>query len=505
MRNRTSARLAFTLRTAVMLLTAVSSLFWARALIRVMGNELYGLFLTFIAIAQLGGLGDLGISGAVGMRILHHLARGEDSDGQRLLANARGVFLALALTFAVTFVVLSPWLPAFFHFATVPRAGSLGMLFALGGLGIGLVIINGYFQSLNYAHGNVVWPILPSFIFMQAGFVLQWALARVGAPLWMQYGAGLGVSGCSVVLAWAMLRASHPWLGRLRPVRVNWVEARHLAGTSFWVYLCALGNLIYTTTDQILVNAGFGSSLVPAYRFNYKLPEFAVTLLVSASFVTLPAIVLRLLNGDESQRGHGLSGVDRLQKLEVFGACAASIGYLGINDSFIGLWQGAEFHVPLALQVAFALNLTVTIAGNTGVQLLGRLDPKAVRIAGLTIGGTGLLNLGLSFCAMKFGSLLGIAIATVIAQTVATLVMGHSVCRLLRLPWLPWVWRSWLLPVGALALAVLLRAVVAPTDGANALILASADAALLGGLAWTLGITRQMIVDEGRRFLAASR
>jgi len=125
---------------------------------------------------------------------------------------------------------------------------------------------------------------------------------------------------------------SHPWLGSLRPVRFDWGETRTLVSSSFYVYLCVLGNMVYISTDQLLVGRGFGSGQVPAYRLNYKLCEMAFLLLSSAVFVALPAITRRLLSENPSEKAQGLGGLERLQKLQAFAACTFAIGYLCVND-----------------------------------------------------------------------------------------------------------------------------------------------------------------------------
>ena len=500
---RRSTRLAFGLRAISLVLTGLLSLLWARVLIGAMGKELYGLFITFLAIAQLGGLGDLGMGGAVGLRMIRHLARGEDEIGRRFLANARGVFLLLAALFLIAFAALSGRLPSVFRFAALPGAGSLSLLFFFGGIGIACLIMRGYFENLNYILGNVVWPIIPGFVLVQLGFFGQWLAARAHSPLWLQYMPLLTSSIVGLCLTVYMIRISHPWMANLTPIKLDRSETRTLLNTSFWVYFTTLGSLVYVTTDRILINAGFGAGAVPPYQLNYKLCELWVTLLSASSFVALPAIVLRLLNPNKIEHTHGLNATLWLQKLQVFFACAASIAYLAINDRFIQAWLGTEFHVPLALQIAFALNLAVTIAGDIGIQLLGRLDPSGVRIAGLTIGSMGLLNLGLSYAAMKAGWLLGIASATVIAQSAASLIMSYHTCRLLGVSWRPWVAQTWLLPLGVVALAAMTRQALSPDRLANIAAMGSIFLLLLAAVAWMLGIRREMITAEWKLIRAA--
>src|SRR4051812_11913572 len=110
-RHRTSVRTAFILRLTTMAFGTVLSLLWFRLMTRTMGDPLYGLFLSFLAVARLGGVGDFGISGAVGIKAGMMLGRGEDGQLRKLLASARSLFLFLALLTFVSFVVLSPWLP----------------------------------------------------------------------------------------------------------------------------------------------------------------------------------------------------------------------------------------------------------------------------------------------------------------------------------------------------------------------------------------------------------
>src|SRR5947208_6209490 len=82
-RNRTSVRMAFMLRMVSMTLGIFLGLLWTRLLIRSMGDPVYGLFVSFQGVTRLGGLGDLGLSGAVALIVNTRLGRGEDEDLQK--------------------------------------------------------------------------------------------------------------------------------------------------------------------------------------------------------------------------------------------------------------------------------------------------------------------------------------------------------------------------------------------------------------------------------------
>jgi len=497
--------LAFVLRSAVIAIGALLSLLWARLLLDALGNDVFGLLLAFLAITQLGGLGDLGLSGAVGIRILRHLARGETELGKTFLAQARGAFVALSLLFVFGTSAASASLPGILGFGDLPRAGSLTVLFITGGIGIAVMICGGYFNNINYALGNVVWPVVPSFFFSQLTFCGQFLFARSGAPLWVIYLVHVAsMAGMLLVTLW-MIRVTHPWAGDLRPCVMDLRRTRELARTSVWVYFCSLGSLVYLTTDRLVINGVLGAAELPTYYFNYKLCELAMTFLGSAAYVSLPGILVRLASHDPKERQHGMTGTLRLQRLQVFFGCLAAGAYLVVNNFFISLWLGPAFLVPLSLQIAFALNLAITISGEVGVHLLGRLDESGLRVAGVTIAGTAVLNLCLSLLAAHSGSLLGVAAATLVAQSFASVIMGAATCHRLSLSHPRWTVRTWVLPTLAVGLMAAARVMLEPTSLFSAVALSGAIGLVLVALAGAIGLRFYMFIEEWQRLRVSFR
>jgi len=449
-RNRTTVRVAFVLRIIAMGLGSIFSLVWYRLLVHTMGNSLFGAFQIFQSMTRLGGLGDLGISAALSLKAGMMLGAGDESATRKLLASARSLYLFLACTLCLVFLALSPWLPHWFHFKTVPGVGSTTLLFLYGGLSLAAIIIGGYFASLNFAHGTVTWPILPSMLLSQAlAPFFHWQLASIHAPLWVQNMPYLAAAALMAFLSWRMLKWSHPWLGNLRPLQFDASQWKSLAGASWWTYLMTLGNAIYVTTDRLVIGAGFvnGNDIIPSYVANYKVCELGVTLILTASFVALPKITQWISSPQESDRRRLLTELDRLSTFEIIAACVVTLGYLAFNNLFVRIWMGKGFNMPLILQFAFACNLAVTCGGNAGLQMSSRAGNNGLKFCGLALGGTALINVALSILSVKHGWLPGVAIATVIAQSISTVFLGVILCRYLGLSVWRWTARCWLLPV----------------------------------------------------------
>ena len=462
-----------------------------------MGDPLYGLFLNFQALTRLGGVGDLGITGALSLRSSAMMGRKDEAELRELLASARTLFLLVATGLCVVFVALSPWLPKWLGFADVPLAGSMTWLFIYGGLSLAMMIVSGYFACLNYAHCTVTWPIFPTLFAAQ--FVspfLHWCLALLHLPLWIQLLPYLGSSTAMAFVGWRMLKWSHPWLGNLRPLRKNFAQWKSLAGASWWVYLIGLGTAIYFTTDRLVIGAAMGTAVIPKYQANYKACELLISVIVTGAFVVLPKMNQWISSSDPADRQRLLVEVNRLSIFEVVLGCGAVLGYIAFNNLFVRLWLDEVHQAPLIWQFAFAANLAVTVGGNAGIQLSTRAGDKGLRLAGLAAVSTGLLNLALSILSVKLGSITGVAVATVIAQSLSSICLGVVACRYLNLSVVRWTARCWLLPISLTVAAAGLKELL-PRDSVTHLsVLAGCYLVLFFAACRLAGFTKDMLRAE---------
>jgi O-antigen/teichoic acid export membrane protein len=637
--QRSSTRLAYTLLLCSRLTSSLTNLVWTRLLVGAMGLPLNGVYLAFQNIMTLGGLGDLGMGGAVGIRTGQFLGRGDQAGLKAFLASARTVFLVLALAVGGGFFLLSPWLPHWLGFRPVPNVitlktantnplllpgqtyflgvtntgatpatfslevdfnnpaatnapggpsnapvlgnnpapiplvdhmpatnvapansvvcyavnvpagalaatnilfvsqgrvgllfnqdaapgttkedvvlvknmptggtGSLTLLFIIGAVLIAGIMLSSYLTNLNYACGNVTWPVVPAFFLLQASFLFQWLLARQQQPLWVQFLPAIGLAAAGLWLYRFYISKSHPALAGIFPLKFDWRMAVTLTESSFWVYLCGVGTAIYRTTDSLVINAGFQPGVLPVYTYNYKFCDLAVFLALTASFVSLPKITQWMASTEPRDQERVRKEMRRLNQFQTLLGCGAALGYLAFNNVFMKIWWLHNANpvppVELGLQTAFALNMAVTASGDAGIQLSMRSGKNGLRVAGLLIGATGLLNVVLSIVAMKIGSLRGIAMATVLAQSLLSLGASYYTCREMKISWSPWLLKGWLLPFAGVLAAAWLRSEL-PFYSAqhvlllpNVIMLLSAYLVAWLAAAWALGLNAAFIREE---------
>jgi O-antigen/teichoic acid export membrane protein len=373
------------------------------------------------------------------------------------------------------------------------------MLFAVGAVLVAGVLLASYLNNVNYACGNVTWPVVPTFLLVQAGFLGHWLLARRGEPLWIQYLPYIGTAAIGLWLMRFYVSVSHRPLGALLPLKLDWRLAVILFESSFWIYLCSLGNAIYRSTDALVINAGFELGTLTSYDANYRFCELAVFVAVTASYVSLPKITRWMASPESAEQDRVRKEMRRLNQFQAVLGCGAALTYIAGNNLLMKIWwlgsPNPVLPVPFLLQAAFALNVAITTSGDAGIQLSLRSGDKGLRTVGTVVGLTGLLKLGASLVAMKYASLAGIAFATVVSQSVLSLFAGAYICRHVKVNWVPWVLRSWLLPLVCISLAAWVRKLLPDTLGWVAA-LEGIFMVCLMGIALMMGIDFKFIREE---------
>lgn len=501
-RLRTNSRFAYLLQISSRITTSALALIWYRVLVGVMGEALYSLFQAFQTLFSLGGLGDLGMGGAVGIRTGRYLGEGtaKEDELRRFLASARSVFLILTLVAAGVMLAISPWLTHWLHFPDVAHAGSHTHAVMIGAAIIGSVMLFSYMSNVNYACGNIAWPVLPDVLLLQLSLLCHWLLARQQQPLWVQFIPYAASGFIKVVLMWCYVRASHRSLARIFPLGFDWRLGIDLFEGSFWVYLCCLGNVIYRSTDNLVITAGFAPGTLVGYTCNYRYCELTNFVVITASYVMLPKLTQWMASSDSADQARLRVEMRRLNQFQILLGAGAVLSYLAFNNFFMQLWwhHAARPIQPAALplQIAFALNMAVTTCGDTALQMALRSGNKGLRVVGALAASMGIVNLALSVIAMKQGYLAGVALATVVAQSGLMLGSSFYLCRHLKLAWLPWALKGCVIPLVGIGFAGWLRIKWPMDSAAHVALLLGSYAALFAAAAWALGVNKAMLMEE---------
>jgi hypothetical protein len=409
----------------------------------------------------------------------------------------------------VAFFALSPYLLKALRFAGDPQVGSLPIMALVGGIAIAFVILNSYINNVNYGSGNTAWPVVPTFLLLQFAVLGHWLLARQHCALWAQYIPYVVSAFLIHGMGWFYAKISYPSLAAVWPLNFNRRQSAELLGTSFWAYLGAVGTGIWYTTDILLITAHFGPQIIPAYQYNSKLCEIALFFVNSANLMSAPKITQWLASPDPATRERGIQEMTRVNQFQTFVGCCATLVYLEVNDTFMKLWLGREYLVPLYWQAAFVGILAVTGAGMMGSVLSLRCCDKGIRYNGTASLLCSVINFGVAYAAVKSNSFLGmnysilaVALSAVVIQSAFLLGLGRYAARQLKLSWWKLTVKHWLLALATLVFALVIRILVPPQNIANICVLIGADAVAVVIILRIVGIRLKDFQQERQIFLS---
>jgi O-antigen/teichoic acid export membrane protein len=507
--QRNSTRLSFLLQIICRIGFSICSFIWTPLLLGSMGKSLNGLFLNFQKITSLGGLGDLGMGDVVNIRTSRLLGQGREPELRTFLATVRGNYLVMAILSAAAFFALSPLLLKALKFAGDPQVGSLPMMALVGGIAIAFVILNSYINNVNYGSGNTAWPVVPTFLLAQFAILGHWLLARQHYALWEQYipyvVSALLIHG----MGWFYAKISFPSLATVWPLNFNRKQSVELLGSSFWVYLSGVATGIWFTTDILLITARFGPQIIPAYQYNSKLCEIAMFFVNSANLMSAPKITQWMASSEPAKRERGIQEMTRVNQFQTLVGCCATLIYLEANDTFMKLWLGRDYLVPLYWQAAFVGVLAVTGAGMMGTVLSYRCCDKGIRYSGVAALLASVINFGLAFAAVESSSFLGmnysifgVALFAVVIQSAMQLYLVRYAARQLNLSWWKLTVKHWLLALATLAFGLLIRIFLPPQNIVNVCLLIAVDAVVLVIILRVIGIRLKDLRQEMGIFIS---
>ena len=264
-------------------------------------------------------------------------------------------------------------------------------------------------------------------------------------------------------------------MGALLPLETDRSVFKRLFSTGIWAYLANLGNMVFTTMGQLLVNAGFGAVEVPAFVVNGRLPELAFGLINAASFVaSFKVVTLLQSKHDPALRAEGLRLFHYLHRVQILMGLAAAAGYLLINDIFVAWWLGRDYQIAHAVQFAFAANLVLAAGTDAVLRVVCLRSPEDLRYYSRSVIMTAGLYLTVAFVSMKAGFLPGIAGAAACAQLTLGCLNARRLCS--EPGWSLWVilQRTALLPLGVLGILIALKLTVAGPSPASWAVLVGA-------------------------------
>lgn len=398
-------------------ISTVIPLFYTPIMLRLLGQAEYGLYSLSNSVISYLSLLTFGLGGS----ILRYLTQARATNDKEKLENTVGLFVVLYSIIAVITLVVGICLACFSEdfFAkglTLQEIHRLNILVAVMALNAAIALICMPFSSISICFeryifqkivgiaGTIAVPLL-NLTVLYAGYASV-GMALIGTFL-QTLSLFLNIWFCTVRLK------IHPKFKHL-PIGT----LKSILGFTAFVFLSSIADLLYWSTDKVLLGAMVSSSAVAVYNIGATFNSMLQNLSSSISGVFAPRVNQFVFSGRRIEDfSELLIRVGRIQYLIV---SLVLSGFIVFGQTFILLWAGKEYVEAYIVALLTMLPLAVPLIQNiafTTITALNMHQFRSILYVALAI-----LNvIGTYFLIPRMG-IIGAALCTCVV-----FVLGHGI------------------------------------------------------------------------------
>ena len=342
-------------------ISTVIPLLYTPVMLRLLGQAEYGLYSLSNSVISYLSLLTLGLGGS----ILRYLTKSQTEGDRDALEKTAGLFVVLYSLIALLSLVVGIFLTYFTgtFFAkglTAWETQRLNVLIVIMSLSAAISLLSVPFSSISICYERYIFrrivemistiavPIL-NLIVLYAGFAsIGMALVSTAMQLVLFF---LNVFFCTSRLK------IHPQFRNL-PFRM----LKEIFQFTAFVFLSSVADLLYWSTDKILLGAMVGSSAVAVYNVGATFNTILQNMSSSISGVFAPRVNQYVFSGHKIEDfSELLIRVGRIQYLVV---SLVLSGFITFGQSFIILWAGNEYTEAYTVALLTMLPLAIPLVQN---------------------------------------------------------------------------------------------------------------------------------------------
>ena len=205
---------------------------------------------------------------------------------------------------------------------------------------------------------------------------------------------------------------------KVRFVRFRWAFLSEVSVYSFWIFLNAIMDRIYWSTGQFVMGMFVGAAAVAVYAVAIQLEHIFMSFSTSISSVFLPKVTAMITRENNERAVSDL--FIRTGRIQYIIMLFILIGFILFGKQFILLWAGADYEESYAIALLFFIPLTVPLIQNLGITILQARNQMKFRSSLYVV--IALLSLGISIPLAKLYGGVGCAVGTAVALTAGQIV-----------------------------------------------------------------------------------
>ena len=385
-------------------------------MLRLLGQEEYGLY--GIASSFMGyiNLLNFGISGAIVRYISKYRAVGDKAGEERMFGLFIKIYSVIGALILLAGTLLAFNLQNFYDRSLSPsELSTLKTLLLLMTLNTALFLPLCPFSSILTAHERFVFAKTTSMIFTLASPIVNLIMLYCG------YGS-VGLVAISMVMNVASYLICIPYVLKKLGIRPRFSGAekgilQEILGFSAFVFFAQIVDILYWSTDKLVIGWAIGSVATAIYNIGASFNAYITSISTAVSGVLLPRITsMAVKDTPEEEFTNLFIKVGRLQFILISLVISAFVAF---GRQFIALWAGPGYESAYYVALLTMIPVTVPLIQNTGLNILYATNRHKFR--SIVYACIAAVNAVLTFWWVERFGIIGAAVATCLAYIIGNI------------------------------------------------------------------------------------
>lgn len=400
-----------------MLISNLIPFFYTPIMLRLLGQAEYGLYGIANSFMSYINLLNFGISGTIVRYITKYRASGDIEGEERVFGLFIKIYSVIGILILSAGITLAMNLEFYDRSLTSSELELLKKLVILMTLNTALFLPLSPFGAMITAHEEFVFSKLMAMLFSILAPLLNLLL------LYRGYGS-IGLVASSAVfnvLTYAVYAVFVRKKLNLRPQfsKTNKGLLREILGFSFFVFLAQIVDILYWSTDKLIIGWAIGTVGTAIYNIGASFNGYITGISTAISGVLMPRVTSMAVKDTPREEFTNLFiKAGRLQFLVISFIISAFVAF---GRQFILLWAGPGYEDAYVVALLTMLPVTIPLLQNTGLNILYATNRHKFR--SIVYACIAVLNAILTFWWVEIYGIIGAAMATCIAYVVGNIII----------------------------------------------------------------------------------
>lgn len=419
-------------------LGSIIPLFYTPIMLGILGQDEYGLYSLSTSVTSYLTLLNLGMGSAIVRYVAKYRAENNIDGIRRLIGLFMALYSCMAVLVCIGGGVLSCFAGNLFSKGlTAPEIAKLKVLIIIMSLNVAISLPTSTFSSIATAYERFVFSRTVAICETVAVPVLNLLILYLGQGSIGMAVIALGIQVISAVIFFLYCSKKLNITPTCRQMPTDLLK--EIASYCFFIFLSTIVDMLYWSTDKVLIGAILGSAMVAIYNVGGVFTAIMQNLAQAISQVFTPHIMMMATKKDQSPKEISELMV-RIGRLQFYIVSFILAGYIVFGQYFINFWAGkgyeAAYYVALLTMVPLAIPLIQSIAYSTMVAQ-NKHKFRAIIYAIIAVA-----NVVSTYLVLEPFGIIGAAVCTAVAFLLGNgIIMNIYYYKVIQLD-IPGFWRN---------------------------------------------------------------